>query len=154
MVEEAVITSMLVWVRFQILPVEYYTESWLRKAWDEIRKTVKVDKKTLATTRERFDKVCIEINLGKPLRSRYRMRGREWRLQYEGLHDMCYRCGKYGHQEVACPKKMTSGGSGGINKRSEEEVHGGASQHNSKSNGHPEVKEGVERRGSAEDDND
>lgn len=103
MAEEAKIASMIVWLRFPILPVEYSTEKWLRKAGDEIGKTIKVDSTTLATTRGKFARVCIEIDLGKPLRSRYRMRGREWRLQYEGLYDMCYLCGKYGHQETACP---------------------------------------------------
>lgn len=125
--------------------MEYCTENWLRKAGDEIGKTIKVDITTLATTRGRFAKVCIEIDLGKPLRSRCTMRGREWRLQYEGLHDMCYMCEKYRHQQVACPKKTTSGGSGGTDKRSEDEVFGGAGQLNSDLNGRPEVKEWARR---------
>lgn len=26
------------------------------------------------------------------------------RLQYEGLHNLCFICGQYGHKEVGCPK--------------------------------------------------
>lgn len=30
------------------------------------------------------------------------MRVREWQLQYEGLHDLCFTCGRYGHRESNC----------------------------------------------------
>lgn len=30
--------------------------------------------------------------------------GREVQFQYEGLHDLCFMCGKYGHKEVKCLK--------------------------------------------------
>lgn len=30
------------------------------------------------------------------------MRGLDFKLQYEGLHDICFKCGKYGHREVHC----------------------------------------------------
>lgn len=80
--EEAKISTLPVWVRFPQLPVEYYTVDWLRKAGDEIGKTIKVDNTTLATTRGRFARVCVEIDMGKLLRTTYRMRGRDRRLQY------------------------------------------------------------------------
>lgn len=35
------------------------------------------------------------------------MREREWKIQYEGLSDLCFSCGKNGHQEAVClVKKM------------------------------------------------
>lgn len=37
----AQIESLLVWARFPVLPVEYYTGKWLEKAGD---RTVKVDR--------------------------------------------------------------------------------------------------------------
>lgn len=81
--EEATIDSMQVWVSFPQLPVEYYKESWLRKAGDEIGKTIKVDSTTLATTRGRFARICVEINFKKLLKANYRMRGKNRYLQYE-----------------------------------------------------------------------
>lgn len=88
------ITSLPVWVHFPMLSVEYYTEKWLQNAGDQLGRTIKVDSTMLATTRGRFVRVCIEIDLKKPLQSRYRMRGRKWQLQYEGLQDICFACGK------------------------------------------------------------
>lgn len=106
MAEDAKILALPVWVRFRGLPVEYFDEEWLCRAWDEIGKTTKVDSTTRATTRGMFARVCLEIDMGKPLRANYRMRGKDWRLQYEGLHDLCFTCGKYGHREAGCPLKI------------------------------------------------
>lgn len=83
--------------------MEYYTEEWLRKAGDRIGGTIKVDSTALATSREKFARVCVEIDLDKPFVASYRMRGWEGKLQYEGLHDLCFTCGKYKHKEIKCP---------------------------------------------------
>lgn len=33
------------------------------------------------------------------------MRGKNWRIQYEGLHDLCFKCGNYVHRELACSSR-------------------------------------------------
>lgn len=33
------------------------------------------------------------------------MRGELWRLQYEGLHNLRFGCGRYGHRDATCPLK-------------------------------------------------
>lgn len=99
------ISSMPVWVRFPILPVEYYKEGWLRRAGNSIGKTIKVDIATLLASRGKFARVCVEVDLRKPLMSGYTLRGEFWRLQYEGLHEICFECGKYGHHSASCPMK-------------------------------------------------
>lgn len=48
--EEASIAILPVQVHFLSLQVEYYNESWLRRAEEQIGKTIKVDSTTLATT--------------------------------------------------------------------------------------------------------
>lgn len=101
--DSAKITSLPAWVRFPWLSVEYYTEEWLWKAGNSIGKTIKIDDTTLATARGRFARVCVEIDLDKPLVASYRIRGREGQFQYEGLQDLCFSCGKHGHREVKCP---------------------------------------------------
>lgn len=67
MAEVVEITSLAVCVRFSVLPVEYYNEGWLRRLGDQIKETIKIDNTTLATTRNRLPRVCIEIDLQKPL---------------------------------------------------------------------------------------
>lgn len=106
-VEDAKISTLPIWVRFPDLPVEYFDKEWLCKARDKIGKTIKVDNSTRATTSGQFVRVCVKINMGKPLRENYRMRGGNWRLQYKGLHNLCFTCGKYDHREASCPLKPT-----------------------------------------------
>lgn len=47
----------------------------------------------------------MQVDLEKPLMSGYRLRGHFWRLQYEGLHDICFECGRYKHRLKPCPLK-------------------------------------------------
>lgn len=91
------------WVGFSDLPIEYYEESWLRNAADQLGKTIKIDDTIRATTRGRFSRVCVEIDVGKPLKANLRLRAKNWQIQYKGLYDLCFKCGKYGHVKAGCP---------------------------------------------------
>lgn len=108
MARTVTIDSLLVWVRFPILPIEYYIERWLERAWNKIGRTIKVDRKMLMASREKFAWACVEIDLTKPLKAGYRMRNKRWPVQYEGFHDLCFQCGQYGHRASCCPTKKTS----------------------------------------------
>lgn len=104
----AKIESLLVWVRFPILQVEFYSAIWLEKAGNRIGRKVKVDRTTLLESRGKFARVCVEIDLTKPLKAGYKIGGEMYGLQYEGLHELCFHCGKYGHRSAVCPKKVPS----------------------------------------------
>lgn len=54
---------------------------------------IKVDDTTRVATREKFPRVRVEVDLTKPLKAGYRLRGRDQCIQYEGLHDLCFSCG-------------------------------------------------------------
>lgn len=71
-----------------------------------------MDDTTRATTKGRFARVCVEIDMGRHLKATYRMRGRNWRIQYEGLHDLLFECRTYDHIEVACPIKTAADNKG------------------------------------------
>lgn len=92
----AEINLLPVWVRFPILPIEYYAMGWLKRAGDNIGKTIKVDIAMLLMSKGKFACVCIEVDLEKPFKSGCQLRGEFWRLQYEGFHDICFDCGRYG----------------------------------------------------------
>lgn len=101
--DEAQMNFLPVWVRFPILPVEFYTTSWLVQAGNRIGRTLKVDDRTLQASRGKFARVCVEIVLTKPLKAGYMLRGKLRRVQYEGLHSICFHCGRYGHKVLECP---------------------------------------------------
>lgn len=99
MTEKEEITSLPVWVWFPVLPVEYYSKRWIKKTDNHIGRMIKIDTATLFVSREKFARVCVEVDLRKPLKSGYRLRGEYRRLRYEGLHDLCFLCGRYCHRE-------------------------------------------------------
>lgn len=97
--ESTKISTLPVWVWFPQL----YTEEWLKRARDNIGRTIKFDSTlTFTIMRRKFARMWIEIDLHKPLRAFYKMRGKEWQLQYEGPHELCFICGKYGHKNLRC----------------------------------------------------
>lgn len=76
-----------------------------------IGKTLKVDMNTLAhcqrndtllVERGRFARVSVEVDLTKQLRSRFVIRKRIYTVEYEGLHVICFKCGRYGHNRESC----------------------------------------------------
>lgn len=74
--ETAKITHIPVWIRFPMLPLEYYSVHWLHSAGNQIGKTLKVDSTTLLASRGRFTKVCVEVDLCQPLKSFYHLKNK------------------------------------------------------------------------------
>lgn len=88
--ETMFIKSLPVWVCLPVLLVEYYIESWLKRDGDRIGNTIKFDDMTRAMTKGKFARVYVEVDLTKPLKMGYKIRGRDWKLQYKGLHELCF----------------------------------------------------------------
>ncbi|CAN1123637.1 hypothetical protein LINPERHAP2_LOCUS1953 [Linum perenne] len=99
------ISTLRVWVRLPGLPLEYFDVSVLTIIGNKIGKIVRLDHTTLEGSRGNFARICVEVELSKPLLSKYRLRRRVRRIEYEGLHTICYSCGCYGHAQDACTKK-------------------------------------------------
>lgn len=64
--------------------------------------TLKVDTLTSMHTRVRFARICFEIDLRKKLIPKFKVLSYEFSLEYEGLHLICFKCGKYNHCEELC----------------------------------------------------
>lgn len=54
-------------------------------------------------SRGKFVRVFVEVDLTKPLKAGYNLRGVLQEVQYEGLHELCFHCGKYVHRSLLCP---------------------------------------------------
>ena len=61
-----------------------------------------MDDTTASTERGQFVRLSVEIDLHKRLLSKFRMNRRIWKIRYEGLKMICFKCGKYGHREEEC----------------------------------------------------
>ncbi|CAN1131016.1 hypothetical protein LINPERHAP2_LOCUS6160 [Linum perenne] len=100
--EETLLTTLRVWVRLPGIPFEYFDRTILKLIGDRIGRTVCIDHTTLEGSRGNFARICVEVDLSKPLLSKYRLRRRVRRIEYEGLHTICFNCGCYGHSNEAC----------------------------------------------------
>ncbi|XP_028805754.1 uncharacterized protein LOC114760640 [Neltuma alba] len=94
-----------VWIRIPLLPLEFFNLATIRRIGSMIGKTLKVDRATHASERGKYARICVEIDLLKRLKSGVTNFGNRRCIEYEGLHLICFCCGKYGHHRDACPDK-------------------------------------------------
>ena len=69
-------------------------------------KPIKVDCTTLKVERARFTRICVEVNLNKPLKGTVMINGERYCVSYEGISTICSSCGMYGHLAYSCPRKV------------------------------------------------
>ncbi|QHO20966.1 uncharacterized protein DS421_11g342530 [Arachis hypogaea] len=96
------IDKITAWVRLPGLPIELYNDQILRKIGDLIGKTCKVDYNTSHLCRGKFARLCVEVDLTKPLLGRYMVNGKLYNIEYEGIHQICFTCGKVDHDQKNC----------------------------------------------------
>ncbi|XP_058727166.1 uncharacterized protein LOC131598601 [Vicia villosa] len=101
------IENVAVWIRISGLQIEYYDPKVLSFIGDRVGKSVKVDKNTLKQERGKYARICVEVNLTKPLLAMFTIKGRRYKIEYEGLHLLCLKCGKFGHYKEGCPTQTT-----------------------------------------------
>ncbi|CAN1120237.1 hypothetical protein LINPERHAP2_LOCUS93 [Linum perenne] len=100
--EDTFLSTLRVWVHLPGLPLEYFDAAVLSTIGDNIGKTIRIDHTTLQGNRGNFVCICVEVDLSKFLLSKYRLRRRVRRIEYEGLHTIYFSCGCYGHQHDNC----------------------------------------------------
>ncbi|KAJ4829334.1 hypothetical protein Tsubulata_015566, partial [Turnera subulata] len=66
------------------------------------KRPIKFDEVTLRSSRVKFARVCVEVDLTKPLVSKFCLKRRIWRVVYKGLSIVCFMCGRYGHTLDNC----------------------------------------------------
>lgn len=67
-----------------------------------VGKAIKVDLTTQDASRAKFARVCVEVNLARPLLPSVTIYGYRQPVEYEGLHQICFKCGQYGHKLELC----------------------------------------------------
>lgn len=92
-----------------------------------VGQVVKVEKPTMTSTRRRYARVYVEIDLSKALLPRVNVDGVPRCVEYEGLHQICFDCGQYGHHANGCKGSSSTGenvGSAMQNDRDEQNESG------------------------------
>lgn len=99
------VSKVAVWVRIPELPLELYNDKFLTRLGATMGKLLKVDRLTSFQHRGQFARICVELDLSKPLVPQVVVRGVPLKLVYEGLHAICFSCGVYGHRMGSCSSK-------------------------------------------------
>ncbi|KAI9075718.1 hypothetical protein K1719_042334 [Acacia pycnantha] len=99
-----------VWVRIPDLPMEFCTVESLGMIGNMIGKIIKIDRSTSIYDKGGFARICVEIDLQKPLLPAFTVFGEDKQLVYEGLHMVCFSCGLYGHEKEVCPHRKQEEG--------------------------------------------
>ncbi|KAG5146216.1 hypothetical protein JHK84_031759 [Glycine max] len=94
--------NVAIWIQIQRLPIELYNDVFLNKIGSSLGKFLKVDRLTSIHYRGKFARICVELDLEKPLEMHIYVRGHKLYLEYEGLHSICFWCGLVRHKKDQC----------------------------------------------------
>ncbi|XP_021611705.1 uncharacterized protein LOC110614472 [Manihot esculenta] len=79
---QATFEKLTVWIQFPCLPIEYYDENFLMRVGAKVGKPIRVDTRTSLVSRGRFARMCVEVDLSKPLLSKFKLQKRIRKIEY------------------------------------------------------------------------
>ena len=94
-------------MRFPELPIEFYDASVLKEIGSVIGPVLRINSYTASETRGGYARLCVQIDLDKPLISSIRVGKLVQRVLYEGISSLCFCCGKLGHKQESCGLKTS-----------------------------------------------
>ncbi|XP_072088206.1 uncharacterized protein [Arachis hypogaea] len=102
---EVTINNITASVRLPGLAIEYYEKEVLKKIGNILERTLKVDTNTAKKSKEKFARLCVELDLTPPLVSQYAINGERYKVEYEELYNIHFQYGMVGHEKINCPQK-------------------------------------------------
>ncbi|XP_028055244.1 uncharacterized protein LOC114259426 [Camellia sinensis] len=105
--DEAEEDTTAIWVRFPNLPIEYYDEKVLYHIAKILGVPLKVDINTAMAARGKYARVCVEVDLRKPLISQFSIGKYTYVIEYEHLHTLYFSCGRVGHRKESCSENFS-----------------------------------------------
>ena len=99
---EANLSQVAIWIRLPRLPIEYYDPVILKKIGSKIGPVLRIDGHTATNSRGRFARLCVQVCLDKPLVKNILIGKFKQPVTYEGIHSLCFSCGRLGHKKEWC----------------------------------------------------
>lgn len=91
------------------MSVELFEEKFLLQMDDKVVHAVKIEKTMMSVTQGRFARVCVQVELQKPLIPFIELLENLQKGEYEGLHITCFERGGYNHRKENCSRRVTLG---------------------------------------------
>ena len=105
----ASVSSIAMWIRLNELPIEYYDAEVLQLIGKAIGNVLRVDTFMVLETRGRFARMCVQMDVEKPLATAIMIGRLEQQICYEGIQNMCFKFGRLGHRKELCPHIVRQG---------------------------------------------
>ncbi|XP_050259267.1 uncharacterized protein LOC126704310 [Quercus robur] len=109
--EAANVSSIAVWVWLHALPLELYETEVLKHIGEAIGKVLRIDAQTAMEVRGKYARLCIQVDMNKPLINTVLIGRFEQPVVYEGIQKLCFACGRVGHKKEVCPHIIRSSSS-------------------------------------------
>lgn len=97
------------WIRLCELPIELYEAEVLKELGESIGKVLRIDSHTAMEARGKYARLCVQIDINKPLVNTILIGRFEQAVSYEGIHSLCFSCGRLGHKRETCPYTIRKG---------------------------------------------
>ena len=94
--------SVAVWVRFPELPIEFYHRVVLKEIGSAIRPVLCIDSYIAFGSRGSYARLCVQVDLEKPLINMIKIRKCRQVVLYEGIFVLCFSCGRFGLTQDKC----------------------------------------------------
>ncbi|KAI9075769.1 hypothetical protein K1719_042255 [Acacia pycnantha] len=94
--------KIVAWVCFPEIEAELFYKKIMYNLANSIGKVLKLDVHTANRGRNKFARVCIKLDLTKPLVPQYMVDGVLKQVEYKSLHALCLNCGLFGHFKESC----------------------------------------------------
>lgn len=99
-------TTTAVWAQLPQLPTDCFDPKILEQIGRILGKPLRVDRHMSTNIRGRFARICIQVDLNKPLVKEFQISNHRQRVQYEGITALCFECGCIGHRATECKSKL------------------------------------------------
>ena len=97
------ISLVAVWIRLNKLPIKYYNAKALHQIGKSIGNVLRIDTHIATETKGKFARICVQIDVNKPLVTAILIGKFEQSICYEGIQKLCFGCGRVGHRKESCP---------------------------------------------------
>ncbi|CAN0857464.1 hypothetical protein LINGRAHAP2_LOCUS6757 [Linum grandiflorum] len=99
---EASLDILVTWIRIVGLPLEYYNDDGIFAITKKVGAPIRIDRQTSLVSRGKFARVCVELDLSRPLIPEVGVDGKWLQVEYEGIPKICRLCFHAGHDSVDC----------------------------------------------------
>ena len=93
------LTSVAVWVRFPELPIEFFDLEVPKEIGSAVGPVLRIDSYTANGSRGSYARLCIQVDIDRPLIKSIRIGRMVQQVLYEGISSLCFCCVRLGHKQ-------------------------------------------------------